>query len=111
MNRHLLDWRLNATLINSLLAGLLIIFSPWSAAEPTAKASPATSVIKFYVEDIKSTMGWSFVPETFQLIAHDPAHLDSYWANYKLTMTPGRLDLETKKLIAYLISVMNNCGV
>ena len=54
--RHLLDRRINATLINSLLAGLLIIFSPWSAAEPTARASPETPVIKFYVEDIKSTM-------------------------------------------------------
>ena len=56
-------------------------------------------------------MGWSFVPETFQMVAHDPEHLDSYWANYKLTMTAGRLDLKTKKLIAYLVSVMNNCGV
>jgi len=45
------------------------------------------------------------------MIAHDPSHLDSYWAHYKRIMTPGRLDLKTKKLIAYLVSVMNNCGV
>ena len=67
--------------------------------------------VKEIYEDIKATMGWSFVPETFQMIAHGPSHLNSYWAHYKQTMTPGRLDLKTKKLIAYLVSVMNNCGV
>ena len=71
----------------------------------------ASGRVKEIYEDIKATMGWSFVPETFQMVAHDACHLDSYWANYKLTMTAGRLDLKTKKLIAYLVSVMNNCGV
>ena len=71
----------------------------------------ASGRVKEIYEDIKATMGWSFVPETFQMIAHDQSHLDSYWANYKQTMTPGRLDLKTKKLIASLVSVMNNCGV
>ena len=71
----------------------------------------ASGRVKEIYEDIKATMGWSFVPETFQMVAHDPSHLDSYWANYKQTMTAGKLDLKTKKLIAYLVSVMNNCGV
>ena len=71
----------------------------------------ASGRVKEIYEDIKASMGWSYVTETFQMIAHDPSHLDSYWANYKQTMTPGRLDLKTKKLIAYLVSVMNNCGV
>ena len=71
----------------------------------------ASGMVKEIYEDIKATMGWSFVPETFQMIAHYPSHLDSYWANYKQTMTAGRLDLKTKKLIAYQVSVMNNCGV
>jgi hypothetical protein len=56
VSRYLPGRRINATLINSLLAGLLIIFSPWSTAESTAETSPETSVFKFYVEDIKSTM-------------------------------------------------------
>ena len=56
MSRYLPGRRINATLINSLLAGLLIIFSPWSTSESTAETSPQTSVFKFYVEDIKSTM-------------------------------------------------------
>ena len=56
-------------------------------------------------------MGWSFVPETFQLIAHNPEHLESYWAHYKLAMGPGKLNLKTKRIIAYVVSVMNNCGV
>ena len=73
--------------------------------------SEASGRVKEIYEDIKATMGWSFVPETSQMIAHDASHLDSYWANYKQTMTAGKLDLKTKKLIAYLVSVMNNCGV
>ena len=71
----------------------------------------ASGRVKEIYEDIKTPMEWSFIPETFQMIAQNPSHLDSYWAHYKQTMTPGRLDLKTKKLIAYLVSVMNNCGV
>ena len=75
------------------------------------RESEATGRVKEVYDDIKATMGWSFVPETFQLIAHNEEHLESYWAHYKQAMGPGRLDLKTKKLIAYLVSVMNNCGV
>ena len=71
----------------------------------------ASGRVKEIYEDIKVTMGWSFVPETFQMIAHNPDHLESYWAHYRQVMEPGRLDLKTKKLIAYLVSVMNNCGI
>ena len=56
VNRYQFDRRINATLINRLFATLLIIASPWPAAESTANASPETSAPKFYVEDIKSTM-------------------------------------------------------
>ena len=71
----------------------------------------ATGRVKEIYEDIKETMGWEFVPQTFQLVAHNPEHLESYWQNYKQVMSPGRLDLKTKKLIAYIVSAMNNCGV
>lgn len=75
------------------------------------RESEATERVKDIYEDIKATMDWSFVPETFQVIAHNPDHLESYWAYYKRAMGPGRLDLKTKKLIAYVVSVINNCGV
>ena len=71
----------------------------------------ATGRVKEIYEDIKATMGWELVPQTFQLIAHNPEHLESYWASYRQVMSPGRLDLRTKKLIAYVVSAMNNCGV
>ena len=71
----------------------------------------ATGKVKDIYEEIKATMGWEFVPQTFQLIAHNADHLESYWAHYKQTMTTGLLDLRTKKLIAYIVSAMNNCGV
>ena len=71
----------------------------------------ATGRVKEIYEDIKATMGWDMVPQTFQLIAHNPDHLESYWENYRQVMAPGLLDLRTKKLIAYIVSAMNNCGV
>ena len=71
----------------------------------------ATGRVKEIYEEIKSTMGWEFVPQTFQLVAHNPDHLESYWTHYKRVMTDGRLDLKTKKIIAYVVSAMNNCGV
>ena len=71
----------------------------------------ATGRVKEIYEDIKATMGWEFVPQTFQLIAHNPEHLESYWNHYRQTMSAGKLDLKTKKLIAYIVSAMNNCGV
>ena len=36
----------------------------------------ASGRVKEIYEDIKATMGWSFVPETFQMVAHDASHLD-----------------------------------
>ncbi len=56
-------------------------------------------------------MGWKFVPETFQLMAHNPDHLEAYWEQYKRAMSPGKLDLKTKEIIAYVVSTMNNCNV
>ena len=71
----------------------------------------ATGRVKEIYEEIKAVMGWEFVPQTFQLVAHNPGHLETYWEHYKQSMAPGRLDLKTKKLIAYIVSAMNNCGV
>ena len=71
----------------------------------------ATGRVKEIYEEIKETMGWEYVPQTFQLVAHNPELLESYWAHYRQAMAPGRLDLRTKKLIAYVVSAMNNCGV
>ena len=71
----------------------------------------ATGRVKEIYGEIKATMGWDMVPQTFQLVAHNPDHLETYWEHYKLTMGPGRLDLKTKKLIAYIVSAINNCGV
>ncbi len=66
--------------------------------------------VRAVYDDIKATMDWSFVPETFQLMAHDVDHLRSYWEHYKRVMTPGKVDLRTKKIIAFVVSAVNNCG-
>ena len=69
----------------------------------------AGSRVRAIYDDIKATMGWKFVPETFQLMAHNPDHLEAYWEQYKRVMSPGKLDLKTKEIIAYVVSAMNNC--
>ena len=71
----------------------------------------ATGRVKEIYDEIKETMGWDIVPQTFQLVAHNPDHLQAYWEHYRLTMTAGLLDVKTKKIIAYVVSAMNNCGV
>ena len=71
----------------------------------------ATGRVKGIYEEIKTTMGWSFVPETFQVMAHNPEHLETYWAHYKQAMGPGKVDLKTKKLIAFVVSAINNFSV
>jgi len=71
----------------------------------------ATGRVRATYEDIKATMGWSFVPETFRLVAHNPDHLETYWGHYKQVMAPGKVDIKTKKIIAFVVSAMNNCSV
>ena len=34
----------------------------------------------------------------------------TYWEHYKRVMTPGKVDLRTKKIIAFVVSAVNNCG-
>ena len=75
------------------------------------REAEATGRVKEIYEDIKDTMGWDFVPETFQVMGHNPGHLEAYWSHYKLAMGPGKVDIKTKKLIAYVVSAVNNCGV
>ena len=81
------------------------------AAIKLVREGEASEMVKGIYEDIKATMGWSFVPETFQVIAHNPEHLEAYWTHYKQAMGPGAVDLQTKKIIAYVVSAMNNCSV
>ena len=61
-------------------------------------------------DDIKKTMEWTLVPETFQMMAHNLDHLRAYWNHYKKVMMQGRVDLRTKKIIAFVVSAVNNCG-
>ena len=69
----------------------------------------ASPEIRGIYEEIKTTMGWSFIPETFQLIAHNPDHLKTYWSHYKETIAAGNLDPRIKEIIAYTVSVVNKC--
>ena len=70
----------------------------------------ASEDIRMIYQEIKETMGWDIVPETFEMMAHDIDHLRSYWHHYKRVMVDGRVDIKTKKIIAFVVSAINNCG-
>ena len=63
-------------------------YTGWVSAAQNPRRYPLASIklvreedagddVRAVYDDIKATMGWSFVPETFQLMAHDVDHLRS----------------------------------
>lgn len=71
----------------------------------------AQGKVREIYDDIKKSMGWTYVPETFQAIAVNPEKLTTYWTHYKNVMTGGKLDRKTKEIIAIVTSAMNDCGL
>ncbi len=60
-------------------------------------------------DDIKTVLGTSFVPVNFRAAAHNPAHLEAYWQQYKAVMGSGRVDKAIKEIIAMVVSALNQC--
>ncbi len=71
----------------------------------------AQGKVREIYDDIKKSMGWTYVPETFQAIAVNPEKLATYWNHYKNVMTQGKLDKKTKEIIAIVTSAMSDCGL
>jgi AhpD family alkylhydroperoxidase len=59
--------------------------------------------------DIKDTKKIDFIPAIWRALATNPAHLELCWTRLKAIMTPGKLDLLTKEIIALAVSATNNC--
>jgi alkylhydroperoxidase family enzyme len=59
--------------------------------------------------DIKATKKIDRVPNFWRALATHPAHLEMTWTRLKAIMTPGKLDLLTKEIIALAVSVTNSC--
>ncbi len=59
--------------------------------------------------DIKATKNLERIPAIWRALATHPQHLELCWTRLKAIMTPGKLDLLTKEIIALAVSVTNSC--
>ena len=75
----------------------------------TVSPQEAAGKVKEVYEDIKETKGIDFIPNFWQALSNNPAHLEATWQKLKTVMTPGKLDLLTKEIIALAVSITNNC--
>jgi AhpD family alkylhydroperoxidase len=65
--------------------------------------------VRAIFEDIKATKKIDRVPDIWRALATHPDHLELCWTRLKAIMTPGKLDLLTKEIIALAVSVTNSC--
>jgi AhpD family alkylhydroperoxidase len=59
--------------------------------------------------DIKATKKIDRVPNIWRALATYPDHLELCWTRLKAIMSPGRLDMRTKEIIALAVSATNGC--
>ena len=69
----------------------------------------ATDSVEIVYQDIKHNFG--MIPNLFKaMAASDPVWLEMNWYREKQIMIePGPLDKKTRELIAFAVSVVNNC--
>jgi hypothetical protein len=80
---------------------------------PTIKLvaeSAATGRVRELYDEIKTVLGTAFVPVNFRAAAHNPAHLEAYWQQYKVIMEGGSVTKSIKEIIAMVVSALNNCA-
>lgn len=70
----------------------------------------ATGKVKDLYEEIKHTLGISFVPNLYKVMAAKPGYLEANWNKVKTVMVePGKLDRMTKEIIAVTVSAVMGC--
>ncbi len=70
----------------------------------------ATGKVKEVYEDIKQTLGIDFVPNMYKAMANNPAYLEASWNKIQATMSnEGKIDNETKDIVAFVVSLMSGC--
>ncbi len=66
-------------------------------------------IVRRVFNDIKATKQIDRVPNIWRALATHPAHLELCWTRLKAIMSPGKLDMLTKEIIALAVSVTNSC--
>jgi len=70
----------------------------------------ATGKVKDLYDEIKRTLGISFVPNLYKVMAAKPGYLEANWNKVKTVMVePGKLDRMTKEIIAVTVSAVMGC--
>ena len=72
--------------------------------------SQASPRVRAIFEDIKATKKVDRVSNIWRALATHPEHLELCWTRLKAIMTPGKIDLLTKEIIALAVSVTNGCN-
>jgi len=75
----------------------------------TVSEEEATGKVKEVFNDIKATKEIDFIPNFWQALAINPDHLEATWKKLITVMKPGKLDKQTKEIIALAVSITNNC--
>jgi AhpD family alkylhydroperoxidase len=65
--------------------------------------------VKAIFDDIKATKKIDRVPNIWRALATNPDHLELCWTRLKAIMQPGKVDLQTKEIVALAVSVTNSC--
>ena len=66
--------------------------------------------VKAIFADIKATKKIDRVPNIWRALATHPEHLELCWTQLKSIMSPGKVDMLTKEIIALAVSVTNGCN-
>lgn len=79
---------------------------------PTVKLVDENSdhpVVARVFADIKATKKIDFIPNIWRALASHPEHLELCWTRLKVIMSPGKVDLLTKEIVALAVSITNSC--
>ncbi len=77
----------------------------------SVEKSEATGKVKKIYEDIKKTLGISFIPNMYKAMANNPDYLETTWNKVQAIMTQqGKLDSKTKDIVALTVSIMSGCN-
>lgn len=72
--------------------------------------SEATGKVKEIYDEIKKTLGISFVPNMYKTLGNNPGYLEITWKKIQDIMSKdGKLDNKTKDIIALTVSIMSGC--
>jgi AhpD family alkylhydroperoxidase len=67
-------------------------------------------VVRRVFADIMETKKIDRIPNIWRALATHPEHLELCWTRLKAIMSPGRLDMLTKEIIALAVSATNGCN-